>query len=395
MKRPKINNDIDREVVERAAELVIEKSLSRITDSDIDKLFSGKQVTPGVAGWIGHIIKEGRSDAQNVSATTAAVFVGDTVRELRLTTQFTAPTGMLPILPTFGDGDLPVGADGRARGKVRRYIFREGTAKEIQLELPYQALDQGVEPLERQLRKSCRPLGLKVLLGVLHECHVNHQENWFPYDVNFFCDLLGYSRDSKGRHQTLNKKRVDETVRSLMGLKYTCEWWGERPGDMDKITIPLLYEMEESEVRRLRDYQEIINAKVVVFCPMLYADITTRGLYTWIDERFLKLDARLHGRAIQLGSYYSTAWRIDWKNSQGKLHRKLRTILVDSGIHLTPTQEKRMIEAVKRDHDYMAKEGLIKNWRIIEPAGNPLDEVWEIVIPDYHGLLLAKKKQLT
>ncbi len=39
----------------------------------------------------------------------------------------------------------------------------------------------------------------------------------------------------------------------------------------------------------------------------------------------------------------------------------------------------------------MAHEGLIKDWKIVEYAGNPLDEVWEIVIPDSHALKILSK----
>ena len=393
MKQPIILTKSDREAVDQVKALVAEKGLSKITEADIDQVFADKTMEPEIENWIRGVISIGRSDAERIYTNTFT-----TLQSLDLAGQFTAPTGLLPIIPTFGRAELPEGKRADAGPiDVKRWIFLPETAtadesREVQLELPFQDQDAGVEPLERQLRRISDPLGLKVILGTLFFCDRNHRSGWFVYDPNRFCDLMGYARTGKSYHHSTNKRRIEARIQTFLKARYRCEWTG---GVKERLPLEmsLLLLDPNSSVKWIIDDVVIRDGKIIYFCGPLYGDIIQNNMYSWVDARFLQLDADKHGRVIQLGTYYSTAWRIDWKHSRGKLHRKLRTILADSGIPLGADQRNlhRTIEAVKRDHEFMAEEGLIKDWHIVEHAGNPLDEIWEVVIPETHGLIVARK----
>ena len=243
------------------------------------------------------------------------------------------------------------------------------------------------------MRSICDPLGLKVILGVLFFCHRNHRAGWFTYNPNSFCELLGYAPTSRGYYQSQDKRRIESRIQTLLKARYRCEWTGGARGRIP-LEASLLLLDPNSNVELVVDDSVVSKGQIIYFCGPLYQDIVENNMYSWVDSRFLQLDSKKHGRAILLGTYYSTAWRIDWNKSRGRLHRKLRTILSDSGIPMVNEQRNlsRTVNAVKCEHDFMVNEGLIKDWSIVERARDPLDAIWEIVIPDNHGLMVAWEK---
>ena len=104
------------------------------------------------------------------------------------------------------------------------------------------------------------------------------------------------------------------------------------------------------------------------------------GMFSWVDRSYLMIDANRHPYAIQLVPFYAVQWREGWTKYQGVYRAKLGVILRGAGITIDKPHQARVIDKVKREHDYMVEQGLIKSWRIVDQASKPINDLWEVVI---------------
>ena len=188
------------------------------------------------------------------------------------------------------------------RTTVKKVLILDEPRKKLQFELPFDDREEGLEPLERKLREMCDPLGLKVILGCLHQCHQNRESGWFYYEPNQMLDLLGYTRRKDGFHQTVNKRRVESRLITFMRTHYLCEW--QRGDEIIRIRGPLLFRQPSATAEYIKGDIVIAKGERLWFEPVLYDDIKQRKMYSWADERFLSLDADKRGKTIQLYTYY-------------------------------------------------------------------------------------------
>lgn len=317
---------------------------------------------------------------------------------------FTISTGsLLPFLQFFGSKKSVEPTDIiRGAVEVREYMRFDAPSSTVKIRTLFDGNAKfEAERFEQEMVRALGPAGLKVVMGLFRLAHDRGRIGYFTLDTNDFLDGLGYTRSTDGYHQTENIRRVYETIEVLKRVKVVGEFRRRLKSGRDKVSMheeQLVYQLStHTEWITERDKpvdsgEKVSEGVTLLINPKVYADITEH-LYTWVDKKCLSTDAHRHPYAIQLIPFYAIQWRMGWAKYQGVYRAKLGVILRGAGIPAPKGRHwARLIDRIKREHDYMVEQGLIKSWRIVERASKEINALWEVVIPDGHALRELKAK---
>lgn len=306
------------------------------------------------------------------------------------------PLALQTIAPTFGDlpaQDIRKPID-RGNYRIRRELYLPTEKQLVQLDLPFLTNDP-LEFIDQRLRSLHDPLVLKLIYVALKLCQ-KRNKNYFYYEPNVIADQLGYSRSNRGYHQRSNIERIEKKFGVLIEATYRWEVpWGN---GVLKFEGPLLH-VDKSSVEFIKEGRVLVKGARVYFYPELFEEISEKKRFAWIDNECLKLNALMHGKAFLFYSYYCSQLSLGIRDHGRKIRQRLRHILKRAGVKIGRNKT-RDLEAIKREHNFLVETGLVTTWYIFAEDGlsrDPLDDIWEITMPDDHPAWLywQKKQELT
>lgn len=328
---------------------------------------------------------------------------------------YPAPAQMGFIVPAFGIGlQKKVTPEKIMRGYEDSYVYfsykKPRSEIEVQLNILDQIPEERLKNIERSLKESLSPYGLKCIYLILEGCAKNRQQNYMVLDSNRALDVLGHKRDRRGTHYTKNRKNLTQTLDELTRLNINFETRipiKEKRGkeEVTRFVSPLISTTGKFEKWEVDEGDPIEKGKLIrdgiliFFHPEIYKFIEDR--YTDVPYRFLAIDVGRRPHAVQLYSYIMNQWRIGWHQYRGTIKQPMRQILEGSGL-FKPYHAKRkdkrgdFIEGIKGELHWLQKQG----WGWIRPLkfdtkNKPLlDQIVTIEMADNHPFKTSMARQI-
>ena len=284
---------------------------------------------------------------------------------------YPAPTLVEKIQHVFGEMKAEISTVGKykpERHHVYKGVFRDREPTTLQLEIPGLESEDSLAKIDREIAENTDPLALKVFHAVLSECHRQH-EDWGAYcywDMNTFCDLLGYTREKSGYHQTKNVKQVEKRLKMLAELKYRFEYKNKNSDKMLVFEGPLLTIDPRTTVSLFIGSQRIAKKSALRVHDELHRYMVKQKRFAWFDRRFLKLNSWQDSRAILLYCYYVSQIAMGAKQRKPNhiFKRSIETTLRETGIVIDYHHKTRDRESFIKAHRELQKRGLIEGFGI-------------------------------
>lgn len=336
------------------------------------------------------------------------------LKEERRKAQYATPTSMDIVSPLFSFGLTRENREPevtRGKRELRTYltIRQPGSKAEIQLTLFGDQSDELLRQIDRDVKNTLSPYGLKLIYLVMRECYHNGLQPWFRLDTNRCLDAMGYARRKDNAHKHDTRVRFHRELRRLAeNVWLNVEKRKPKNAHFDAAVVfrgPLVQitgaveNWDDIPKGEPREKGEKIDEDAVVLVePQVYGYVT-KGWYTWIPERFLTISGRDHGRAILLIVYCENQFKIGWSQHQGVISQSLRQILTGSGLIYEyekidrQDRQDRFIDRIWEELDWITDEGYIKGYGKEGGRANPLDWRVTITIPDDHRLVQEQQAE--
>ena len=330
------------------------------------------------------------------------------LKEERRRAQYASPTSMDVVSPLFSLGLTresiePKVTKGKRQLRTYLTIPQPGSKAEVQLTLFGDQDEEQLRQIDRDVKNTLSPYGLKLIYLVMRECFHNGMQPWFRLDTNRCLDAMNYRRQKDGSHYSRNRDRFHQELRRLSeNVWLNVEKRSPKNAHFDAAVVfrgPLVKitgavenwdDIPKGESREKG--KKIAEDAVILVEPQVYRYVT-EGWYTWIPERFLTVDPQKHGHAILLIAYCETQFKIGGSQYQGIISQPLRQILALSGLIYEyekisrADRRERFIGRVWEELDWMTDEEYIKGYGREGDRANPLDWRVTITIPDEHRLV--------
>lgn len=230
---------------------------------------------------------------------------------------------------------------------------------------------EGISPVTPYMEKVFNLLIKKSSYDKGHSCVV---------DMDNDLDELGYKRNKKNRHYSGNKRNYVEAIEKLSMVMGRGKFEGS-----SLITLTKVNSLME-----------------ITIPPILYEDVAQED-YVWIPDDITKIDIRKYPYAIRMHLAINYQWSLSYKKNHGRIKCSLREILIKSYLFSNMPKRKdrrsKFIEYRLREFKHLVKRGYYKSFRRVkgEKHHDPLDDVYEIILPDNHGLHLQddSNKEIT
>ena len=318
---------------------------------------------------------------------------------------FPSPTSLGHVVPTFTYGVTreknPDIQPGYKTTVTYLSIKKPQSQTQIQLKIFGGNIDERVYEQQKLLKDTLTPYGTKCLYLCVSECAKNNRQPWFILDTNKSLDALGYTRDKRGIHGTVNRKRLLKELGNLTKIDFEIErriQGGKNKEKAFRFTGPIIsiseYKTEEWETTPGKPIEEgiHINDRIQIFVhPEIYGDI--KDWYTIIPNEYLKIDVGRMQYAVQLYPYIANQWRMGATKYKGVIHQSLRRILEETGlIHSLPNRRndqtnffnkiKASLSSLKNQKEFWIKDVRFERTR----NKLPLDKMVDIIMADDHPL---------
>ena len=228
----------------------------------------------------------------------------------------------------------------------------------MQLQQFKDSTEEDFRQMEKNLKNTLNPRGLKTVALVMHECHHNGRQPFFKLSANRCLDLLGYQRHKEGRHRSVNRKRFFSNLNTISNEIIFCVD-KRQPKNAKKdialqfrgrlFTISSTYREIEVDKHLPTEEGDVVDEGVWVFVhPEIYKYIHN-GYFAYLPDRFLKIDPVRHGKAIHIIFEINQQWRIGWSQHHGRLRISLRSLAKRCGfkIHKRCDLRRKLAEQMK------------------------------------------------
>jgi len=330
----------------------------------------------------------------------------DVHRERSDTEHFCTPTSLDTISPAFEVGGAKELEYESHKGtlEVRTYLTVRNPQSEmkVQLQLFKDSPEEEFRQMEKNLRNTLNPRGLKTVALVMHECHHNGRLPFFKLSTNRCLDLLGYQRTKRGYHHPENRKRLFDNLNTISNEIIFCVD-KRQPKNAKKdialqfrgrlFTISSVYREIEVDKHLPTEQGDVVDEGVWVFVhPEIYKYIHN-GYFAYLPDRFLKIDPVKHGKAIHMIFEINQQWRIGWSQHRGRLRISLRSLAERCGfrIHKRCDLRRKLAEQMKAELRWAKDKGYFKTLTVIDEGlrANPLDEKIEVTPPDDNWFVIG------
>ena len=272
----------------------------------------------------------------------------------------------------------------------------------MQLQQFKDSTEEDFRQMEKNLKNTLNPRGLKTVALVMHECHHNGRQPFFKLSANRCLDLLGYQRHKEGRHRSVNRKRFFSNLNTISNEIIFCVD-KRQPKNAKKdialqfrgrlFTISSTYREIEVDKHLPTDEGEVVDEGVWVFVhPEIYKYIHN-GYFAYLPDKFLTIDPVKHGKAIHIIFEINQQWRIGWSQHHGRLRISLRSLTKRCGfrIHKRLDLRQKLAEQMKAELRWAKNDGYFKTLTFIDGGlrANPLDEKVEVTPPGDNWLVIG------
>lgn len=193
-------------------------------------------------------------------------------------------------------------------------------------------------------------IALKHFLGILAVLRKNQFSN---FEINDHLDLLGYKREN-GKHSDKNKNSARLAVELFSSFEFCLTDSNNNPILDDKKRIPFIRLFSISVTHRNKDNLEI-EAFTLTPNPLWYE--FNKG-YTQIHLKLAQVNVHKYPYVVSLGFLFSIKFKLDKKKIL-----KYRKETIYNKIDINAKNQKREIDSLHKQFDYMTKEGFIKSWK--------------------------------
>jgi len=330
----------------------------------------------------------------------------DSHQERSDTEHFSTPTSLDTISPAFELGPSKELKYESYYGslEIRTYLTVENpnSHMKVQLQLFKDTPEEEFRQMEKSLRKTLNPRGLKTIALVMHECHHNGRQPFFKLSANRCLDLLGYKRTKQGYHQEANRKRLFDDLNTIANEIIFCVE-KRQPKNAKKdiaiqfrgrlFTISSTYREIEVDKHLPTEKGDVVDEGVWVFVhPEIYKYIHN-GYFVYLPDKFLKIDPVKHGKAIHMIFEINQQWRIGWSQHHGRLRISLRSLAERCGFRIYKRRDLRskLVRQMKDELLWAKNEGYFKTLEFFDKGvrANSLDEKIEVTPPDDNWFVIG------
>jgi hypothetical protein len=312
---------------------------------------------------------------------------------------FPVPTLISQLQPAFSPVNIFKPEIVRGKVTIWRCQIQKGKAINLSVQKSFHGADvqMAIKAFERGLRRILSPYGLKVFLAIIKECDPRDGE--MVLSLNRLLDLLGYKRSKRGYHRTENRRRLIDVIYALGETEFDIEFkrrGHKREMETTKTCEPLIGITRKQSVD-LPDRENELDGALITIPKYFYMDEIERCFFTWIPENLLSIDVNRHPYSLAMYTYLIGQIRMRWTRAKHKYkyRGKLRSILKGCGIAIQQgdPNRARKLAMVMNDFALLGSLGLVGSFQIVERGRNPLEDLWEIVIPESHPMSRMEKDE--
>lgn len=296
------------------------------------------------------------------------------------------------------------------------YINDPGSEVPLKIVMPQAMFDahfleMALEDVDAELKREIlNPIGLKTLYAMFLFAYEAHDYE-FVFDTNRFLDVMGYGRDKRGAHRSINVNRVHRAIELYEHLWVRGEvYLGKDKGQRLTATREerILTILAKSAVWRQATAspstrRRIIDRSTMRISPIVYSEVlgpnrNDGDMFTWIDSRMLEEDIRRksHETAFLLYLLFGDRWRTEWQRNQCVYTCSLQSVLCHAGVTFNTAHIERFLKKLKAELDYLVQKGYIKSWSLQpKPGGGPLDQDLRVIAPDDYPVRTIRLRSKT